>query len=509
MLGDIDIIGQRGMPEHTKIDLRNPVLHRAERFSRAFRCFQFNAVPLPVIERQGITGKAFPARPRQTCGGVETTAQQTDCFRQTTILNVKKHWRLAAAALIVVGVFIGFNIKAFDGFFQDDELDNMSWTVKAGPDTFIKGFLSPAFNGDNFRPTGHLYFRLATKAFGWSFPSFMAPIFAFHILNGFLVFLLGRKLNIPPWHALAGATFFLLSTAAFDAYWKPMYVFDLLCCTFCLASLISYQGNLYITSLLFFWCAYRSKELAVMLPGILVLYEYWLGEKRFARLIPFLVISLSFGLQGVFLNPNKDNDYSFRFNLASLEKTVPFYAERLLAFPFSAFLLAPLLLIKDKRIWLGLASVLLISFPLWFLPGRLFEAYVYVPMAFACIAMAAASTRLDPKWVLLLLLVWFPFNVKQLREEYHAKLAQDDETFSFVQSIVAWVEKNPFEKTLVYTGVPKGLNHWGVTAAWNLAHHSLGLKALFIDWPEAAQAHPRAFGSWDGRRHILYISEEQ
>ena len=55
-----------------------------------------------------------------------------------------------------------------------------------------------------------------------------------------------------------------------------------------------------------------------MLPAVLACYEWWLGERRWKRLVPFLLVSLSFGLQGLLLNPSQDHDYAFRFGLPAL-----------------------------------------------------------------------------------------------------------------------------------------------------------------------------------------------
>ncbi len=422
---------------------------------------------------------------------------------------MKKHWRLIVAALAVAAFFVILNHRAYDGFFQDDELDNLSWAHFVGAQEFFSGLLSPLFSTYNFRPVGHAYFILMWPIADWSFPAYITPVFGFHLLNGLLVFLLARKLDIPEWPALAGAAFFTLSGAALDAYWKPMYVFDLFCCTLCLLSLLSYRCNWYISSLLCFWLAYKSKELAVMLPAVLVLYEFWLGKKRFVRLIPFLLISLSFGLQGIIFNPNHHNDYAFQFKFASLAKTVPYYTGRIFLFPFGGLLLFLLVFLRDRRIWLLLSAMVLVSVPLLFLPGRIFNAYLYVPLGFASVAMAAALSKVKPYWALIALLVWMPFNVKQLRRESRRILYQDDEYYAFVAPLVQWSAKHPNVRTLVYSGVPAGLNHWGVTGAWNLAHNASGLKAIYFVAPEANEAHPRAYANWDGPSKTLTIREDQ
>src|SRR5207247_9696277 len=108
--------------------------------------------------------------------------------------------------------------------------------------------------------------------------------------------------------------FFAFDMAVFDFYWKPMYVFDLFCATFSLAATLLYTRRRYVLSFVAFWLAYKSKELAVMLPLALACYDFWLAEKKsWKPLIPFFVVSLSFGLQGPLLNHHPDNGYTFRF----------------------------------------------------------------------------------------------------------------------------------------------------------------------------------------------------
>ena len=97
-------------------------------------------------------------------------------------------------------------------------------------------------------------------------------------------------------------------------------------------------------------------------------------------------------------NPNKDNEYTFRFTPEALATTIPYYAQRLLFFRYSGFLLLPLALIRDRRVWFGLIATFCFLFTLLFLPGRIFEAYAYLPFACATIALAAAATRLNPHW---------------------------------------------------------------------------------------------------------------
>ena len=112
-----------------------------------------------------------------------------------------------------------------------------------------------------------------------------------------------RRLGGSPFAASAGSVLFAFHMAVFDVYWKPMYVFDLLCATFCLASMLLWIRGRWVLSFVAFWLAYKSKELAVMLPFVLAAYEYWLGKRRWKPLIPFAAVSFSFGCKGCCSTP--------------------------------------------------------------------------------------------------------------------------------------------------------------------------------------------------------------
>lgn len=408
------------------------------------------------------------------------------------------------AALGIAIVFLLLNHKAYDGFFQDDELDNLNWAPTLPALTFLTHMVKPAFETDNFRPVGHFYFKLMGSLFGLDFAPYITPIFAIHFLNGLLLFLLMRKLAIKPWCALAATAFFALSATAFDAYWKPMYVFDLLCTTFSLASILLYAYRRWVLSFLAFWLAYKSKELAVMLPAVLALYEYLFGDRRFKILIPFFLVSLSFGVQGIVLNPNKDNDYTFHFTPQALAIALPFYANRFLLFPFSGAILFALAFLRDRRIVFSLAAMSLVMVPLIFLPGRLYEAYAYLPLACASIAIAAASARFNPLYAWLALAIWMPHNVREIRHERRAILEADDAAFAFVDALSKWTGTY----TLVYDGLPPNFHYWGATGAWNIVHRRQDLRAFPADWPDASKAMASdtvVYGTWNPQNQTLTL----
>jgi hypothetical protein len=352
---------------------------------------------------------------------------------------------------------------------------------------------------------GHLYFAVMGRIFGENFPPWITPIFALHLICAALIFLLARKLKVGAWHALAAAAFFTWSAGAMDAYWKPMYCFDVLCTVFSLASILLYTQRRWVLSFMAFWCAYKAKELAVMLPLVLVAWEWWFGERKLWRLIPFVVASLSFGLQGLWRNPNIDNEYTFRFNVEALRATIPFYARRFLLFRGSGLLLLLFVFVRDRRVWFGLLAAGSFLFTLLFLPGRLYEAYAYLPLACVAVALAAAASRVRPVWAWLALLLWMPVNLHVLHREQGATLVADDEAFAFVDAVNRWVRENPGIDTLVYDRLPGVYHPWGVAAAWNIAHKRLNLPSYLGGGPQVQG--PVAYGTWDAKAQRLIFQK--
>src|SRR5690349_15182573 len=182
---------------------------------------------------------------------------------------------LAAAVL-----FYSANRAAYKGYFSDDDLDNLGWPTFVGNDTFYTGLITPKFLPTNFRPAGFLYYRLMGRIWKLDYPPYVVVMQLFHGLNVILLFLVLRRLGLPDLAAMSGALFYAFHAAVMEAYWKPMYVFDVLCGTFCLITLLLYIRGQWVLALPAFWLAYKSKEIAVMLPLGLLAYEWLLGRRE-------------------------------------------------------------------------------------------------------------------------------------------------------------------------------------------------------------------------------------
>jgi hypothetical protein len=363
-------------------------------------------------------------------------------------------------------LFLTVNRDAYRGYFQDDEIDNLSWAPYLGPLDFLKGAVTPRFQANNFRPVGHYYFHAVEEIAGLNFPVYVAVLHAFHLLNVWLLWLVARRLGAGRFAAAAACLFFGLHMALFDDFWKPMYVFDVLCATFCLLSVWCYANERWVLSFAAFWLAYKSKELAVMLPVVLLAFEIWFGKRRWKPLVPFFLTSLSFGVQGILGNPNRDNDYTFRFTAAALAKTSVYYAGRVFLVPYLGFVVPALaFLARNRRTWFGLAAMGLFLFPMLFLPGRVFSAYCYLPFAGLAIAISGLAEATSPLALALFLALWLPMDYRELRLRRRATLAGDNEVRTWMSAVHRFATGGERVDAFVVSGTPAGFHQWGAEGA--------------------------------------------
>jgi hypothetical protein len=415
-----------------------------------------------------------------------------------------------AGFLVLAALFLAVNRQAYQGYFQDDEIDILSWTPYASFSAYLEGAVSPRFQEQNFRPVGHGYFHAAEALFHLDFPKYVVVLHAVHLLNVWLIWLLARQLGATPVASAAACVLFTFHMALFDAVWKPMYAFDVLCATFSLASIVLYARRRWVLSFLAFWLAYKAKELAVMLPFVLIVYEFWFAKRRWQPLVPFCAASLSFGVQALLLNPNQDNEYTFRFTAAALSKTLPYYARRVFLLHYAGFLL-PLsaFVARNRRTWFGLVLMSAFLFPLLWLPGRMFSAYCYLPFTGLAIAFAGIA-EVRRGWIAAaLLLASIPLHVHEFRVNRRATLARDQGIRTWITTLNAFAATNPRVDTFVYDGAPDGFAPWGIEGAVKYCFHRYNAVVHSANDPESASLlrQPRtAILTWDRQALRLNIS---
>jgi hypothetical protein len=393
--------------------------------------------------------------------------------------------------LAFTALFLLLNRAAYKGYFQDDEFDTISWMPYVHAAHYLEAAVSPRFQPDNFRPVGHFYYYIGQRLFDLDFPKWVALLHVLHLLNVWLLWLVLRRLGAPPLAAAAACLFWGLHMALFDAFWKPMYAFDVLCGTFCLLSILSYLDRRWVLSFVSFWLAYKAKEIAVMLPLVLAAAELWFGKgdwkRRWLPLAPFFLASLSFGLQGILLNPNHDNAYTFRFTPAALAQCSVFYASRVFLVPYLGFALPFAALVwRSRRAWFGLTAMVMLFFPLLFLPGRLLSPYCYVPFIGLAILFTSLAEASRPVGLAVFLLIWGMQDVREFRLQKPATLSVDGAVRQWAGAVAKFARGTPHPDAVIYSGEIPGFAYWGETGAIHYIYRDGNLPVAFTDDPRAA-----------------------
>jgi hypothetical protein len=390
-----------------------------------------------------------------------------------------------AAILAALLLFALANRVAYRSYFQADSIDNLALVQALPWHDLFEPLLAPKVSFNNFRPVGMLFFKLMGQWFGFWFPPYVAALQILHIFSAAVLVWLLRRLKLSLLAAGAGALFFVVHMASFSVHWEPMYVFDLLCGLLCLASLSAYVDDRWIVSVVLFWLAFRAKENAITLPLALAAYEMLLGGRRWKRLIPFFALAAVLGVQGLVNNSARNSDYTLHFDPASIWQCATFYSGQLLLVPFAGFaILALPLLVRDRRMWFGIACFLALIAPLLLLPGRLAPAYLYVPLIGIAISAGVLADRHPRVTVAALLLVWVPWNYVNLRRLRGEEVARGRAAHVYVANVIKAAQQYPAIRTYFYHDVP--MDWYVIPAAVRVAQHYTGdVRAFRVDDPSA------------------------
>jgi hypothetical protein len=419
-------------------------------------------------------------------------------------------WVYVLAGLLLLSLFLIANRGAYRGFFQGDDLDNLGWAPTLPAIDFVKGLVTPIFSRNNFRPVGHFYFRLMEMRAGLQFARYVAVLQAIHVLNAVLLVLLLRRMKFRWGAAVAALLFFAFHPATFDAYWQPMYVFDVLCGTFCLLSFLGWVEGRWILSFVAFWLAYKAKEVAVMLPAVFFLYEYAVGGKRWKQLIPFFAVSLLFGIQALIANAGTHDAYTLQMTPGGVGNALLFYGEHLFlnAWPLLMFLPA-VYFTRDRRFYFGILATLLLTAPMLALPTRLSPVYLYVPLIGMAVSVASLAEFKPVLAVPVFLMLWLPITYLHMREYRKATLTAADENRTYVNTLAEFVKASPSTNAFIYDGEPGTLHSWGIGGALRYLRKRQDVQIDSIDSPGAAEIlrnNDLAVLSWDGLLRKLQIT---
>ena len=166
--------------------------------------------------------------------------------------------------------------------FDDDDVMNLHFAWHPPLGSLILSNLVPFT--PFYRPFGAAYYRVCFAIFGWNPLAFRFVTFAFLLVNLYLVYRLARKLTNRPEVSALSVLIFSFHPKLKQIYMSNGAVYDVLCGTLSLLTLLYYMHLRetrahwkrweYAAITALFIAALNAKEMAAILPAIFLVYEY-------------------------------------------------------------------------------------------------------------------------------------------------------------------------------------------------------------------------------------------
>jgi protein O-mannosyl-transferase len=239
------------------------------------------------------------ARKKNKKGNIETPVASSP-LTQSVSLELSNNWVLL---LLSAAVFLAYAQIWNNGLVWDDD---PYITLNDAVKNFDLNGLLTGFHVGNFHPLTMLSLAIEYALVGESPWLYHFNNLLLHILNSFLVFQLILRLNKNTWVALLTSFFFAIHPLHVESVAWAAERKDVLYTLFLLLAFLSYltytekkEKFHYGLSLLFFTLSCFSKGMAVVLPALLVVTDWWFLGKKFSvknliDKIPFFIITLIF-----------------------------------------------------------------------------------------------------------------------------------------------------------------------------------------------------------------------
>ena len=190
-------------------------------------------------------------------------------------------WKFALAVCLAA-YFLAFNWASLRVHFALDDISNIGHYYEYSPWQLVLSNFLP-WRGDS-RPMGGLYYIPIYHFAGLNPVPYQAVLLAILLVNVYLVYCFARQLGASEIAAGLAALASCYHGGIANLYYNAAFIFDAMCCVFYLAAFCYYlrfrnRGQLLgpIQTIVFlglFLCALNSKEMAVSIPPMLLIYEF-------------------------------------------------------------------------------------------------------------------------------------------------------------------------------------------------------------------------------------------
>lgn len=405
-------------------------------------------------------------------------------------------------------------------------MDNFTTICNAkfnGYSEIFRLFPSKSYND---RPIGVMFVKILNDMFDSNYKMYNYVFLGMHFINITLVYFIGLRIfnkdkNSYMYAILMAAIFGIYPVSLMTVQWISA-VYDLMCCFFILLTVLFYlkareksqYNNFYgILTILFYYLSLRSKEMALTIPVILIIYELakslidkkririsWFLYSKVIFMFAYAYILFTSGMKGF----STDNPYYQNFNPVILIRDLirylilycdlgnsSFTYNGLSKYSLPLFILCGFIVVfsifimiklKDFSLFLSIICVagsFTVVLPMVNMQHRL---YLYIPSIFISISCAVFLKSLIEHWniknqleivaviIPLLYLLSFTPGIIQFKLYWEGFCKQDAYTLERIQKI-----ETPTKGSTIYIK--------GASSGYNTFYYGPGdsIKLLFND----------------------------
>jgi hypothetical protein len=405
--------------------------------------------------------------------------------------------------------FFALTYRAFGYYFDMHDIHNLSWSHIQSPLEFLIDTFNPLTNATihTYRPAGALFYNLCYKFFGINFAQFHFVNSLLHLINATIIFILIRDFTKNTFAAFLGGILFTFHSSSIPAYWKFSCIFDVLCGTLMFLAFLLYVKTKkmlrfsFFLSLIFFFFACRTKEMAFALPFILLFYELCLNNRwNIKKFVPFFVIAVLLGLPKIIAGVLTAKGHAYALDLQALGSNILFYwnttilsSEQSSAGWMVALLGAAVaLLSRNRLLQFGYACFYAALAPVLLLAAHRYDFFLYIPLFGICVYIAelfrsAEASLKAPQvtriYLYALLIICFAAftlqNLKIIQKQEAIYVREATQIKEFIQLMKPLQPKN--DSMLLFDSGPDDFDVIVFTSAAHLLYHDWTIAAKIVD----------------------------
>jgi hypothetical protein len=243
----------------------------------------------------------------------------------------------AACGIFILLFFLFFSYHGLASYFTFDDGTTIYAALKLFDHSLARDLLDVATVFTKaFRPLTALFWRPLYAIFGFHPLPYRIVVHLLLTFNIWLVYLWARRLNASREVGAFAALIFCYNASMLDLFYNTCLVGDVTCFLFYGLAFIAYLRDRRLATIVCFLLALDSKEQAVTLPGMLLLYDVLFRRRELSKrwMLPAAMLAADLVYLRIKVSDMSQNpDYNPHVTAGWVLKNLAHYVEQLLYFP--------------------------------------------------------------------------------------------------------------------------------------------------------------------------------